>query len=1793
MLSSTLTFGFATMNDTGSGAPPGNAYAGNGMAGTEFEKQQNLSNYSVQRMRIGTQLAPRTDESLPVVSADPTSQAVLSGQTLTLTGSVQGSGSSLRWQKDGVDLVETDRVFGVATGTLTVVGVTPEDAGAYRLTASNPNGTTSTASAFVSVMVPPAITSQPRSIDGIEGESGVLSVTFVGNPAPRIQWYKDGRALMGANDPTLFVGPLVASDAGRYRVELVNTAGSVLSDEAEILFSSGLKTEVDGTRVSDKRNSISTVQVAFPFGKPDWYIYYTTDGTAPSLETLGSALQYVGPFEVSESLTLWPVAFSPDFARTSLGAPVRINILKPQIFEVSGGEGLVHLGPAVPIQAGSSSGLAVSLEVLSGPARLEAGQLIPTGGGVVKIRVRQLGDDIWAPTTLDVERIVAPASQTLAWTPISDRAFGSPSFGLEATASSGLPIAYSVVSGPATVSSRQLTLTGAGTVVVRPTQVGTADYRAVSANVSFGVSKSAQTILFPGLANRSYTTNGVALVATASSGLPVQFEVVGGPATVSGGKLFLTGVGAVVVRASQEGNDNYETAPSKDQSFTVLQAVQTLTFPSIGAKTFGNAPVTLSATSSAGLPITFRLVSGPATLDGNQLTLTGAGSVVLEASQKGNELYLAAKTTQTVMVAKAAQTLEFATLADRPFATEGIPLVATASSGLTVGFRLLSGPATVAGSELRLTGVGRVVVVADQAGNADWLVAPSITNGFTVGRGIQTLSFAPIPDQLFGTTPITLSATSSAGLPVTFLLVSGPASLVGTELRLTGEGQVTVRASNAGTALWLPVQEDRTFRSAKGIQSIEFAGLPDRTYGDSPFLPQATSSSGLAVAFRVVSGPAVLESGRIRLTGVGVVEVEASQSGNASWQPAPSVSRRFSVTKGSQTLEFQSLVNRAFSTNAIPLSATSSSGLQVRFELLSGPAILVGNLLTLKGVGTVTVRAVQSGTDLFLAAVPVERSFEVTRAAQTLDFRAVGPREFGIPPLKLEASSSAGLPVEFRWVSGPASLVGPTLTLLGAGELVVEAFQPGTEVYLSALAVQTIPVTRGKQAITFPSLADIGFTTNPVALSATSSSLLPVAYRVVSGLAKLDGAGELQISGLGEIRVAADQAGNTNWLAAVSVTNAFTVSRGTQTLTFTPIGARILGGDPIPLTAVSSAGLPVTFTVLSGPATLLPGGYLNLTAEGEIQVRAFNPGDPLWLPAQVDQSFRATRAIHLIAFDPVSAKTFGDGAVRLKATSSLGQTVQFRLLRGPGSLTGDLLAFTGAGEVEVEAFFQGSSLVGPASSRQTIPVAKAAQSIEFPGLADQAYTRDPIPLTTTASSALPVDLRVVQGPATVGSGLIALTGLGTVILEATQSGNGDWLSAAPVRRQFVVSKGPQTLDFPALADRSYSTNRFTLTATSSSGLPVGFEWVSGPATLQGDRLTLTGIGTVRIRARQPGNDLYLPAVPVERSFVVARASQEIVFTPVGALSYGSGPSPLLAQSSSGLPVTFRVVSGPASVSGTTLEPSGVGTVVVEAVQEGTELYLPATSRQSVAVSRGSQGITFPNPGNRGYTADPIRLLATASSGLPVVYRIVSGPASVTGADLRLTGLGEVRIVAEQFGDNNWLAAAGATNVFTVVRGTQTIDFAPIGNQVLGAAPIPLKASSSAGLPVSFVVLSGPATVLQGALLSLTGEGAVTVQASSAGNALWLPAQTEQVLAVRRLAELTVAVDGGVGGTVVIDPRKPLYERNETVTLTALPAVGYRFKSWSGDLTGTDNPGRITMEGNRTVTAHFLALFLRW
>ena len=69
-------------------------------------------------------------------------------------------------------------------------------------------------------------------------------------------------------------------------------------------------------------------------------------------------------------------------------------------------------------------------------------------------------------------------------------------------------------------------------------------------------------------------------------------------------------------------------------------------------------------------------------------------------------------------------------------------------------------------------------------------------------------------------------------------------------------------------------------------------------------------------------------------------------------------------------------------------------------------------------------------------------------------------------------------------------------------------------------------------------------------------------------------------------------------------------------------------------------------------------------------------------------------------------------------------------------------------------------------------------------------------------------------------------------------------------------------------------------------------------------------------------------------------------------------------------------------------------------------------------------------------------------------------------------------------------------------------------------------------------------------------------------------------------QYTLTVNTSGSGSVTRDPSGP-YVADTEVELNALPAAGWQFSGWSGDLTGNANPAYITMDGNKTVTATFI------
>ncbi|MCU0793199.1 MAG: hypothetical protein MUE42_10215, partial [Opitutaceae bacterium] len=185
------------------------------------------------------------------------------------------------------------------------------------------------------------------------------------------------------------------------------------------------------------------------------------------------------------------------------------------------------------------------------------------------------------------------------------------------------------------------------------------------------------------------------LDAFATSDLPVSFTLVSGPGTLDGITLTATGRGTITVRATQPGDATYLPATAVVRTVSVLadpvdpgpndpapvRVAQTIDFPAPPPVTYGDPAVFLGASADSGLPVTLFVVSGPGVIEGDFLIPTGAGNIVVRATQTGNASYLPAPiVTLTIPVAKATLLV---TLEDDPIRLVGSdnPPLAPAYSG--------------------------------------------------------------------------------------------------------------------------------------------------------------------------------------------------------------------------------------------------------------------------------------------------------------------------------------------------------------------------------------------------------------------------------------------------------------------------------------------------------------------------------------------------------------------------------------------------------------------------------------------------------------------------------------------------------------------------------------------------------------------------------------------------------------------------------------------------------------------------------------------------------------------------------------------------------------------------------------------------------------------------------------------------------------------------------------------------------------------------------------------------------
>ena len=215
------------------------------------------------------------------------------------------------------------------------------------------------------------------------------------------------------------------------------------------------------------------------------------------------------------------------------------------------------------------------------------------------------------------------------------------------------------------------------------------------------------------------------------------------------------------------------------------------------------------------------------------------------------------------------------------------------------------------------------------------------------------------------------------------------------------------------------------------------------------------------------TGTGTISGSTLTVTGAGNIVIDANQAGNSNYSAAAQVQKTLVVNKASQTITFTAPASPIsfVSGQQISLSATASSGLAVVFTIdasSTGTGTISGSTLTVTGAGNIVIDANQAGNGNYSAAAQVQHTLVVNAASktsQTITFTApASPISFvSGQQISLSATASSGLAVTFTIdasSTGTGTISGSTLTVTGAGNIVIDANQAGNSTYSAAAQVQ-------------------------------------------------------------------------------------------------------------------------------------------------------------------------------------------------------------------------------------------------------------------------------------------------------------------------------------------------------------------------------------------------------------------------------------------------------------------------------------------------------------------------------------------------------------------------------------------------------------------------------------------------------------------------------------------------------------------------------------------------------------------
>jgi len=188
-------------------------------------------------------LSPRVACAAPLaITSQPASQNVIAGSNATFAVSITGGQGTVtyQWTFNGTNLTNSVRIAGATNANLTITGIVAADAGIYRVNVTDNQRTLNSSNATLTVLFPPAITSQPTNQSILLSSNASFAVTASGTVPLGYQWQKtgvnlsDGGKVSGATTATLNLANVATNDDASYQVVVTNNYGSVTSTVATL-----------------------------------------------------------------------------------------------------------------------------------------------------------------------------------------------------------------------------------------------------------------------------------------------------------------------------------------------------------------------------------------------------------------------------------------------------------------------------------------------------------------------------------------------------------------------------------------------------------------------------------------------------------------------------------------------------------------------------------------------------------------------------------------------------------------------------------------------------------------------------------------------------------------------------------------------------------------------------------------------------------------------------------------------------------------------------------------------------------------------------------------------------------------------------------------------------------------------------------------------------------------------------------------------------------------------------------------------------------------------------------------------------------------------------------------------------------------------------------------------------------------------------------------------------------------------------------------------------------------------